>query len=416
VWVSKSMTRQLLFAFFFILSSLSVDGQVLGFSLADGKKRVQIPIEIHNNLVVVPVFLNGALPLKFILDTGVRTAILTEKAFTDILNLPYSRRYTISGPGGAKLVDAYVTNNVSLELPGVTGRGHAMLVLAEDYLELRNYLGTDVHGILGYELFSRFIVQIDYDKKLLTLMLPEVFKPKRKYRAIHIAVEDTKPYLSTEVVLQDGTAIITKLLVDSGASHGLMLEPSSDSRIIPPSDYVSSSIGRGLGGDIVGKVGRVRSLKLADFEMNNVVARFPDPNSYFDSLKMGSTFRNGAIGGEVLSRFSVIFNFPKEEMYLKRASSLRKKFHFNLSGLTIKAKGSGLTTFEVTDVRKMSAAYKGGVQTGDIILSVNGIDAKSLDLGSINGYFNLRPGKQIKLEVNRGGTQVRLKFKLQDEI
>jgi hypothetical protein len=195
-----------------------------------------------------------------------------------------------------------------------------------------------------------------------------------------------------------------------------MLEPSSDSRIVPPNDYVSSSIGRGLGGDIIGKVGRVRSLTLADFEMNNVVARFPDPNSYFDSLKMGSTFRNGAIGGEVLSRFSVIFNFPKEEMYLKKASSLRKKFHFNLSGLTIKAKGSGLTTFEVTDVRQMSAAHKGGVQTGDIILSINGIDAKSLDLGSINGYFNLRPGKQIRLEVNRGGTQIRLKFKLQDEI
>lgn len=416
MWVSKSMTRHFLFAFFFILSSLSVDGQVLGFSIADGKKRVQIPIEIHNNLVVVPVFLNGALPLKFILDTGVRTAILTEKAFTDILNLPYSRRYTISGPGGAKLVDAYVTNNVSLELPGVTGRGHAMLVLAEDYLELRNYLGTDVHGILGYELFSRFIVQIDYDKRMLTLMLPEAYKAKRKYKTIPIVVEDTKPYMRAEVVLQDGTMIITKLLVDSGASHGLMLEPSSDSRIVPPNDYVSSSIGRGLGGDIIGKVGRVKSLKFADFVMNNVVARFPDPNSYFDSLKMGSTFRNGAIGGEVLSRFSVIYNFPKEQIYVKRGSSLRKKFHFNLSGLTIKAKGSVLSTFEVTDVRKKSAAHRAGVQAGDIILSINGMNTKELDLGLINGYFNMRPGKQIRLELNRGGTNVRVSFRLQDEI
>lgn len=410
------MTRQLLFALFFVLSSLSVDGQVLGFSLADGKKKVQIPIEIHNNLIVVPVFLNGALPLKFILDTGVRTAILTEKAFTDILNLPYSRKYTISGPGGAKLVDAYVTNNVSLELPGVTGRGHAMLVLAEDYLELRNYLGTDVHGILGYELFSRFIVQIDYEKRLLTLMVPEAFKPRRKYRVIPIAIEDTKPYLRTVIVLQDGTTLTTKLLVDSGASHGLMLEPSSDSRIVPPNDYVSSSIGRGLGGDIIGKVGRVKSLKLADYEMHDVVARFPDPNSYFDSLKMGSTPRNGAIGGEVLSRFSVVFNFPREEMYIKKSTSLRKKFHFNLSGLTIKAKGSGLSTFEVTDVRKLSAGDKGGVQTGDIILSINGISARDLNLGLINGFFNFKPGKQIKLEVNRGGINMRLAFRLQDEI
>ncbi len=155
--------RSLVFSWLF-LAATNLQGQHLGFTLSNGKKRVQIPIEVYNNLVVVPVVLNGALPLKFILDTGVRTSILTQKTFSDILNLQYSRKYSISGPGGDKLVDAYVTNNVSIDLPGVSGKGHAMLVLAEDYLELRNYLGTDVHGILGYELFSRFIIEIDYQK------------------------------------------------------------------------------------------------------------------------------------------------------------------------------------------------------------------------------------------------------------
>ena len=91
---------------------IEAPGQHLGFALTNGKKRVQIPIEIYNNLVVVPVVLNDALPLKFILDTGVRTTILTQKTFSDILNLPYSRKYRISGSGGDKLVDAYLTNNV----------------------------------------------------------------------------------------------------------------------------------------------------------------------------------------------------------------------------------------------------------------------------------------------------------------
>ncbi|HEU5146409.1 MAG TPA: aspartyl protease family protein, partial [Chryseosolibacter sp.] len=169
------MIRLFLLCVLFLSASLPAYSQALGFSLADGRKRVEIPIEIYNNLVVVPVVLNGALPLKFILDTGVRTAILTQKTFTDILNLAYSRKYTISGPGGEHMIDAYITNNVSLELPGVTGRGHALLVLGEDYLELRNYLGTDVHGILGYELFSRFIIEIDYEKKVLTLYQPKRF-------------------------------------------------------------------------------------------------------------------------------------------------------------------------------------------------------------------------------------------------
>ena len=173
--------------------------QVLGFSLPPGKTKVQFPIEIYNNLVVLPMILNNQLPLKFILDTGVRTSILTEKAYSDILNLQYSRKYSIAGPGGEKLVDAYVTNNVSLDMPGVHGRGHAMLVLDKDYLELRNYLGTEVHGILGYELFSRFIVEVNYEKKVLTLMLPQRFKEKKKFQWLPIKIQDTKPYL--EVVL-----------------------------------------------------------------------------------------------------------------------------------------------------------------------------------------------------------------------
>ena len=80
-----------LFLFFILISSVC-RAQTLGFSLPDGKSKVQFPIEIYNNLIVVPVILNHQLPLKFILDTGVRTSILTEKAYSDILNLPYSRQ------------------------------------------------------------------------------------------------------------------------------------------------------------------------------------------------------------------------------------------------------------------------------------------------------------------------------------
>lgn len=402
--------------FFIFVTPLAVSGQILGFSLADDKKKVQIPIEIYNNLVVVPVVLNGALPLKFILDTGVRTAILTQKTFTDILNLSYSRKYTISGPGGEQIIDAYITNNVSLELPGVLGRGHALLVLGEDYLELRNYLGTDVHGILGYELFSRFIIEIDYAKRTLTLSVPSRFRKKRKYQAIPIKIEDTKPYITTSVVLADGTQLTAKLLVDSGASHGLMLEPTSDSRIQVPDSTISSIIGRGLGGEITGKVGRIKSLKLGTYDIKNVIASFPDPNSYFDSLKLGATQRNGAVGGEVLSRFTVIFNFPKEEMYIKKNSSFKNKFHYNLSGLTIKAKGSRLNVFEVTEVRRKSVSDKAGVLAGDLIMSINGMQTSNLDLNTINGFFNHKPGKRISLVVSRKGQQHKINFELADQI
>lgn len=291
-----------------------------------------------------------------------------------------------------------------------------MLVLEEDYLELRNYMGTDVHGILGYELFSRFLVKIDYEKKMLTLMAPHRFKPGRKYETLPIRIEDTKPYLTTPVVLADGTQFTAKLLMDTGASHGLMLDPTTDSRIVVPNIRVSSVIGRGLGGEITGKIGRIKTLHLGKYKLDDAIANFPDPNSYFDSLKLGRTQRNGSIGGEVLSRFKVVFNFSKEEIYIKKNHAFKKAFHYNLSGLTIKAKGSKLNVFEVTEVRKQSVGDKAGIKTGDILVSINGLSTKELDLNLINGFFNLRVGKRLSLVVNRKGERIKAEFRLEDQI
>jgi hypothetical protein len=402
---------------FLLALATACRAQTLGFSLADGRSRVRIPIEINSNLVVVPLVLNNQLPLKFILDTGVRTTILTEKTFSDILNLSYSRRYTISGPGGEKLVDAYVTNNVSLDLPGVRGAGHAMLVLEQDYLELRNYLGTDVHGILGYELFSRFIVQIDYEKKELMLMLPERFRPRKRFRQLPIAVQDTKPYVTATVQMTDTTRVTTKLLVDSGASHGLMLDPQSNPALIPPQKHINSIIGRGLGGIITGQIGRIKGINLGGYQIDDVIVSFPDPNSYIDSLKISRTVaRNGSVGGELLSRFTIIFDFPREKFYLKSNSSIRKKFHYSLSGITVKAKGARLRKFEITDIRPGSSADIAGVQAGDSIVAVNGLPAGELDLNSINGYLNSRPGKRIVLDLERAGKKITKRFFLEDQI
>ncbi|SKC74744.1 aspartyl protease family protein [Ohtaekwangia koreensis] len=410
------MVRIIQALLFTLVCVKSLSAQTLGFSLPPGQKKVQMPIEIYNNLVVIPVVLNNSLPLKFILDTGVRTAILTQKTFTDILNLQYSRKYTISGPGGEKLVDAYVTNNVTLDLPGIQGRGHAMLVLDEDYLELRNYLGTDVHGILGYELFSRFIIQIDYEKKLLTFTTPDKFRKPRKFQTLPMKIEDTKPYIISPISFQDGTTMNAKLLMDSGASHGLMLDPATDQRIIVPEHVVSSVIGRGLGGEIVGKVGRIKSIDFGTYKLNNAIANFPDPNSYSDSIKIGNVFRNGAVGGEIMSRFTVIFNFPQEEIYIKKNASFKKGFHYNLSGLIVKAKGSQLNVFEVTEVRKQSVADKAGIQAGDIITSINGITTQVLNLNHLNGFFNSKPKKKIRLEIERKGQRMRKEFALEDQI
>jgi hypothetical protein len=403
-----------LFTFLLLLPAMA--SAQLGLAITGGRHKVKFPIEIVNNLVIVPVVLNGQLPLKFILDTGVRTTILTERSFSDLLKLTYGRHYMVAGPGGDKVVEAYVTNNVTLDLPGLHGEGHAMLVLEKDYLELRNYLGTDVQGVLGYEIFSRFIVQIDYKEKEVTIILPEYFQAGKRYEAIPMHVEDTKPYIQGSVQMSDGTVVSTKLLVDSGASHGLVLDPSSDKQIFIPEKNVQSLIGRGLGGLITGKIGRIQGVTIGKFTIENPIVNFPDANSYIDTLKSTDIFRNGTLGGEILSRFTTIYDFPREKLYLKKNSSFSNAFHFNMSGLTLKAKGSRLRKYEVTDVRKGSPADKADIRNGDELVSINGVLARDLELARVNGEFNQKPGKKIKVELIRNGEKLTRHFALESQI
>ena len=129
-----------------------------------------------------------------------------------------------------------------------------------------------------------------------------------------MVIEDTKPFILTPISIDPNNILTAKLLVDTGASHSLLLEPTSDKRIVVPQSRVRTVLGRAIGGIITGKTGRIETLEFGKFSLHNVLTNFPDSNSYLDTLKHSITFRNGSVGGEILSRFTVVFNFPQGKM------------------------------------------------------------------------------------------------------
>ncbi len=402
--------------YIFLLISPVADAQIrLGFNLPEGKTKYSVPIELIDNLIVVKVVLNNTLPLNFIVDTGIRTAILTEKTFTDLLNINYSRKITIPGVGGQKLIDAYIASDVSLDIHGVKGTGHALLVLEEDLLQLKNFLGHNIQGILGYELFSRFIVEINYQNKTMTLYEPAAFEKKniinkKKYYMMPITVEDTKPYCMARIVFYDGNEIKARLMLDTGASHALMLDEESSDKINIPDNKIRSYLGRGLGGDITGEIARIQMLNLGQFKFNHVIATFPDKQSYNHNIR--KIYRNGTLGGGIFSRFKIIFNFMDGYVYLRKNSKYKDPFNYNMSGIIIKAQGLYLNTFEIVDVRDNSSAQKADIKVGDKIIRINNHPTFSLQLNEINGVFNSKPKRTIRLELSRDGQIIRRKFKL----
>ncbi|MFC2125322.1 aspartyl protease family protein [Bacteroidota bacterium] len=391
--------------------SLQVSGQKIGYYIDKNKKKVYVPFKLYNNLVVVPVILNNRLPLNFVVDTGVRSSIITDRVITDMLDLPYNRKITINGPGDYTLLEAYVVTQVELAMEGVHGFGQAVLVLEKDYLQLRNYLGTEVHGIIGWDIFNRFVVEFDYVNEVMILHEPKSYKPRNRYSSFPIIIEDTKPYLITKIQVNDSTTLPAKLMIDTGASHAIMLNRRGETEILMPDHSIHADLGRGLGGKITGQIGRISQIEIGDFIFNDLIASFPDPESYPDTISFAN--RNGTLGGEILTRFSVIFDYHKKTIYLKKSSGFKKSFEFNMSGLTVSAKGDGLNTFSVELVRENSPADKVDIREGDVITSINGYQNEDVTLNQIYQLFNSKEGKSIRLGITRKGKNMKKRFDLE---
>lgn len=401
----------------FLLIALSLFGIVIGnaqnqigFFIPNNGKRAEIPFENYNNLILIKGVVNNRLPLNFIFDTGVRTSIITDKTLGDMMEVRYDKKYTISGIGEHKEFNVYLAYGVSVDFPDVSGRSLNMMVLEEDYLLLKNYIGTPVHGILGCDLIQNLVTTIDYEHNKIILQTPESFKPSRRAIAIPIAIHDSKPYIQLPVTLFDGTQLEAKLLIDTGASHAMLLELFSDPKIKTKDTFIKTVLGRGLAGTVEGWIGRVNNVSFKNTIFNNVLTFFTDTNSYNKNYVLAG--RHGTIGGDLLGRFNVTIDYSRQMVYLKRNANYKLPFEYNMSGFDIIGTGDFFEKIEVVNVIEKSPAYNSGLRLGDIIIQINGLSGKKLTVNDLNNILRSRPGKTIRLIIIRDTKKQRLKFQL----
>lgn len=403
-----------LLSFALFSGTVPLHAQNFGYRLQSGKKKVSIPFELHNNLIVLPVLLNDSLPLKFILDTGIGTSILSEALFAEMQGLKYDRVLSVTGPGSENNeVTAYMVRSVRLTLPGIDCLGVPLYVLAEDYLKLQDYMGTDVHGILGGDIFTNFVVDIDYESKIITFIEPAKFKPRRNFRQIPFELKNNKPYVETYVQSFDGAADTLSMLLDLGASHAILIDMGSETHIKLPEKTIYQSIGRGIAGVIPGYVGRLAVVNFAGNQFKEVIATFSyayTPEYLLDSLK------NGSIGGDLLSRYHLVLNYSASAMYLLRNNQINNEFSFNMSGLEVTATGPDFKIFKISAVRESSEAEAAGIRPGDEILVINGVKSEALNLTQVNAMLRERNNRKINMKLKREKTKFNVQFRLKNLI
>ena len=387
-------------------------GKETGFSFRKGVSQIKVPIEVQNNLILIPIRINGSFEMNFILDTGVRTTILTEPVIANFLEIDSTETISVRGLGEGNAIEASLARNVSMDLPGIIGRGINMVILPQGLVSYSELFGKPVYGIIGFELFRSFVVEIDYNKKFAKFSSPFKYKPKKSWDKVPIQIRRGKPYVMAQFLSPDGEKMNTSWLIDTGSSQALSLFYEDMSS---PDPSIYTLLGQGLNGSIYGKLARIERFSLGSYKFSSVVSAFPDPEAL--GLRGEEKLRwYGNIGSDILSRFRFIINYQRGQMYIKKGSKFRKPFEYNLSGVEVIAKGVTFSDFMVSYVRPNSPAARSGLQEGDEILRINGIEADELEIGELYGMINKKAGRRVSLVVKRQTKSFRCNFVLEQEI
>ncbi|MBC7408044.1 MAG: aspartyl protease family protein [Arcicella sp.] len=381
-----------------------ISDERFGFQLAKRRKITRIPFDFQANLIIVPIKVNNSDTLRFILDTGVSSILITDPQIAKLQRMKFVRNVKISGAGQGTDIEAGIVLDNTIMMGDMIGYRQNLVVLKEDVLKLSEFVGSPIHGIIGYEIFNRFAVTIDFSTNELTLENPEHYKYKpSKGERFPITIEENKPYLSTMELINDKQNLPLKVILDTGAGHAISLDANRNNRIPMPEKVVKAQLGRGLSGIINGSLGRISKLRLGKFEMKNLVASFPDSSSY--RMKgMELIERQGNIGCEFLRRFKVTFNYRDQYIVLKPINRrMKEPFEHNMSGIELMAKGNDYHEYMIDRVIENSPADHAGLLQGDQVMFINNKSSKDISISEIYKLFQKGEGKNVNLIMNREG-------------
>ena len=432
-----------------IFSVVFINAQT-GFQILDNKKKIEIPFKQINNLAFIDLKINEV-NLTFLLDTGVAETLLFSLENKDI-SFENVEKVNFTGLGGSTYVEGIKSTKNTLKLnKEFIDKDHTIYIVLDEEFNFSSHVGIPVNGIIGYHFFKNQQIKIDFERHIITVYNEKFFNEKKlkKFEKLPISIEGQKPYLVTEVQ-QSKDFFPAKMLVDLGNSDALWLFPNR----IPHFNYnrpnIDDFLGRGFNGDIYGKRSRIHAVKLGKSTLNEPIASMPSEESV-KSMNFAKG-RIGSIGSDILKRFTIVFDYPNNNLYIKKSKTVKDPFKFNMSGLDIKHDGmkwesdlvkvdspkpkesskndinvyNAVSDFQykfilkpeysVVGVRENSPAYFAEIKKGDKLLEINGKKTSDMTLQHINEIFLSEENRKIKIKLLRNSVTLLKEFVLKDPI
>lgn len=366
-----------------------------------------IPFELNTNHIFLKVTLNNA-PLWFIIDTGAAMSVMDmERA--KALGLGLQGTVPIGGAGGENATTGAFVQGATLKVAGVGGFATSIQV-ALPLTKLAQSEARAVDGILGYEFFSRYAVQLDYAARKMTVYEAKSFAYTGSGEVLPLTFKMNHPHTAIKIEAENGTPIECDALIDTGARSGIILARPfvEQNQLIKltPKTYQSSAVGAGLNGISKGILGRLKTVRLGNVVIDYPVTTFSqDEKGVFASTEV----LQGNIGGEILRRFRVTFDYARKQMILEATAETKAPYEFDMSGLFLRAEGTEFKTIKVLRVQQNSPASETGIIEDDEIIAINGKPVAQFTLEVLRQMFR-KDQVKYALEIKREEKVMTLKM------
>jgi len=351
----------------------------------------QIPAEFIGNIALLPVRLNQSRSSLFVLDSTASTSSID--------------------PSRLSALGVAATQAPVLNLNGVDLAFAALPAIAREDFGPR--IGRVYEGTLGNDFFQRVVVEIDYARQTVRLYDPATYTYSGNGTALHLTFAAGLPLISAKFTNSKGKVLEGDFVVSTAldASTVVFDRYAESHRIFSSHWKTIPSVDPALNGSGGAVVGRLEGLQLGRYTAQGTLVTF----SRSDLPGTSDPHIAGLIGAGMLARFTVVFDYPHQQLIVAPNSHFPSDDQEDKSGISVVANGNMLRTFEVVEVTPGTPAAKAGIQKGDIIAGIDEDPAADLTLAEIRELFR-QIGHKYTLVIERNGQSKRITVEMRRQI
>lgn len=404
-FVSNSKFALLSFVLFFCLATLASaapqthqsPAPAASFQFAFSGTVAQVPVEVSDHLVLVPVRVNGARPSWFLLDTTRPVSSLDDVRAVALGLFSH-------GAAGSKSL-----SNVVLDFPSLKISIPSLAL--DSFGDLSSRVGRAIQGILGADVLGHFVVVVSYDRQTLQLYDSKSFQYKGAGTKLKMQTLNGVPALDTKLSLRHRGTLHGLFAIATAQAEAMQFYPSFAAA------HKLSELGQKMilfspldsPGDFDDHLGRIESVQFGKITLQDPFAIFPGKSEHASAQP--SSGAAGTIGGEILDRFTVVLDYPDQSVIFEPNPHFDDLFVADMSGLVLVATPPDFRAFGVARVIEKSPAELAGIAVGDMLEKIDGNPASDYSLSDVRALLR-QDGTEHTLTVLRNGQHLQFTLKL----